>query len=392
MDLSANQADSGGASTRRSSEQVTQRRAPLDLAVVLEPSRNWAARVGLATVLLLGACRAADSGEQQPQAARKPVKAETAPIAERKVPKIVPLTGTLTAELRSELTANASGRVVKTSVERGQMVEQGALLAQLDIRSAAASAAEARASVASAKTQLDAARAECERYDALVARGAITQQEHARQAANCTQQLAAVAVTQARASSASIAVGDGSIRAPFSGVVTERHVSVGDYVQPSSKVVTLIVSHPLRLKLTVPERRIGDVKEGALVTFVAAALPGRSFSGHVKYLSGEVRPTTRDVIVEATVPNADGALLPGMFVEVRLHAGERVAPVVPRAALFTTGQEQSLYVVKDRRLELRIVKLGVEAGDAFVLEEGAAAGETVVVNPSAEMADGAAVQ
>lgn len=294
-----------------------------------------------------------------------PLQVDTMLIEEREVPRLIPLTGTLNAELRSELTANATGRVLKTFVERGQKVDRGALIAQLDVRSAAASAAEAKASVASAQTQLDTARAECERYDALMARGAITQQEHDRQTASCTQQLAAVAVSQARATSASIAVGDGTIRAPFAGVVTERLVSVGDFVQPMSKVVTLIVSNPLRLKLTVPERRISEVKEGALVTFSTAALPGRTFSGTVKYLSGEVRSATRDLVVEATVPNADGALLPGMFVELKLHSGERRMPAVPKSALFELGQEQAVYLVKDKTLQLNIVKLGVEAGDCL---------------------------
>lgn len=348
-------------------------------------------RAAAAFCVLLSACSKPEANiGPRPEAA--PLKVETAVIDTRDVPRIVPLTGTLMAELRTELTANASGRVVQTYVERGQRVALGATLAQLDIRSAKAAAAEAQASVASAKTQLDAARAECERYDGLVARGAITKQEHDRQTASCKQQLAAVAVSQARASSASIAVGDGTIRAPFAGVVTERMVSVGDYVQPSSKVVTLVVSNPLRLQLTVPERRISDVKEGALVTFEAGALPGRIFSGTVRYLGGEVRQATRDLVVEAVVPNGDGALLPGMFVDVSLHAGERPMPVVPKSAVFDTGQEKSLYVVKDERLELRIVKLGVEAGDDIALEAGAAAGEVVVKSPSPSLSDGAPVE
>lgn len=340
----------------------------------------------------LGACQKPHaSAEQAPSLA--PVKVATESIVDRPVARVIPLTGTLTAELRSELTANAGGRVTKTFVERGQKVAQGAVIAQLDVRSAAAGAVEAQANVTSAQTQLESARAECERFDALVARGAITKQEHDKQTATCKQQLASVAVSQARASSAAIAVGDGTIRAPFAGVVTERLVSVGDYVQPSSKVATLVVTNPLRLKLTVPERRVGDVKEGALVTFKAAALPGRMFSGNVKYSSGEVRPTTRDVVVEATVPNADGALLPGMFVEASLHAGERASPVVPITAVFDTGQEKSLYVVKDRHLELRLVKLGVQAGETSVaIEEGARAGDVVVMNPSPQLSDGAPVE
>jgi membrane fusion protein, multidrug efflux system len=352
------------------------------------------ARAGLVSIGLIWVvgCHRADAGQPGEARPLTAVKVNTIQVATREVPRLIPLTGTLTAELRTELTANSSGRVVRTFAERGQKVERGALLAQLDVRSVSASAAEAKASLASARTQLEAARAECERYDALIARGAITEQEPAQQTASCKQQLAAVAVSQAHASTASLAVGDGTIRAPFSGVVTERFVSVGDYVQPSSKVVTIVVSNPLRLTLTVPERRFGEIKAGALVTFSPAALPGRAFSGEVKYISGEVRPTTRDIVVEAVVPNADGALLPGMFVEVSLRAGTHPMPVVPKTALFATEQEKSLYAVRDHHLELRIVKPGVEAGDEVALEEGAKPGELVVINPSSALRDDQPVQ
>lgn len=349
---------------------------------------------GAVWLLLLGA--AAAGCKKTPAEISKPaptrVHAESAPIAARPMPRVVPLTGTLQAELRTELSANAAGRVVKTFVERGQRVEVGAALAQLDVKSAAATAAEAAANVSSQKTQLDAAQAECARYDALLSRGAITQQEHDKQTAACKQQAAALAVSNAHAVTAAIAVRDGTIRAPFAGIVTERAVSVGDYVQPSSKVVTLVVNNPLRLQLTVPERRIGDVKEGALVTFTPSSLPGKTFQGKVKYLSGEVRPTTRDLVVEAIVPNDDGALLPGMFVNVSLHAGERTLPVVPASAVFDTGAERSLYVVKEGRLELRIVKTGFEADGAVAVEEGVTAGEMVVLKPTPAMSDGALVE
>ena len=342
--------------------------------------------------MALISCNKAELPASAETAAGVPIKVETAAVVMRSVPRLVSLTGTLMAELRTEVTANATGRVVKTFVERGQRVERDALLAEIDVRSATANAAEAEANVASARTQLDAARAECERYDALVARGAITKQEHDRQSSSCKQQLIAVTVSQARATSAALVVGDGMIRTPFSGVVTERLVSAGDYVQPPSKVATLVVSNPLRLKLTVPESRIRDIKQGELVTFSPSAIPDKVFSGTVKYLSGEVRQTTRDVVVEAVVPNADGALLPGMFVDVSLHAGERESPVIPKTAVFATGEEKSIYVVKDKHLYLKIIKLGVSAGDDIAVEEGVVAGELVVVKPTPSMADGLPVE
>ena len=92
------------------------------------------------------------------------------------------------------------------------------------------------------------------------------------------------------------------------------------------------------------------------------------------------------------MPNADGALLPGMFVDVSLYSGVAKRPVVPRTAVFPTADEQSVYVVKDKHLELRIVKVGVEAGDAIAVEEGVKPGEVVVVNPSPSMTDGAPVE
>jgi len=345
--------------------------------------------VGMA-FFLAGAAVGCHSNEStkasKPQAAR--VKVDTVAVEERQMPIVLPLTGTLQANLRSELTANATGRVVKTFVERGQKIAQGATLVQLDVRSASIGLQEANASVAQAKTQLESANAECARYDALLSRGAITRQEYDKQSAACKEQKAALAVTQAKVASASLNVGDGTIRAPFAGVIAERSVSVGDYVQPSSKVATLVISDPLRLLLTVPEPRIALVKEGQSVSFSASAIPGKTFTGTVKYRSGEVRATTRDLVVEAVVPNAGGELLPGMFVNVNLVVGEGPALVIPKATVFDTGNDKSVFIVKDGRLGLRIVKLGTDLGTIVEVQAGVAKGDPVVLQPEAKMADG----
>ncbi|AKV00452.1 putative Co/Zn/Cd efflux system membrane fusion protein [Labilithrix luteola] len=361
----------------------------------MKPQGGFAVRAALVVAALACAsgCRKKDANasvEAKAPAVRAVVK--TATVDSRPMPRALPLTGTLQADVRTELTANASGRVVKTFVERGQKVTRGTAIAQLDIRAAAASAAEANANLESAKTQLEASRIECSRYDALVARGAITQQEYAKQTAKCKQDQAALGVSEARVASASLTVGDGTVRAPFTGVVTERAVSVGDYVQASSKVATLVVGDPLRLLLTVPERRFSDVKIGSLVRFAAAALPGRTFEGHIEHISGEVRSATRDVVVEAEVPNADGALLPGMFVDVDVVTGEVPMPVVPKSAVFDVGADKSLYVVESGQLVRRIVKPGVASGDLLAIEEGVTKGDVVVVDPSPSLEGGQLVQ
>jgi RND family efflux transporter MFP subunit len=314
------------------------------------------------------------------------------PVAEHPMPRVVPLTGTLEADQRTELSANAGGRVQKTFVERGQKVKAGDPIAQLDVRAAALSSQQAQASLDSVQTQLDAAQEECKRYQALYERKAATQQEYDRQMAQCRNQEAQLAQAKARAADALRTVGDGTVRAPFAGVISERLVNVGDYVQPSSKVATLVVTDPLRLKLTVAERNVPDVKVGQTVSFAAAAAPGRTFTGTIKFLGAEVRPTTRDLIVEAVVPNGDGALIPGMFVSVSLAVGEVAAVAVPKTAVFDSGKDKAIWGVVDGRLTLRLVQLGPESGDLVTVERGLAKGDAIVLHPEPNFVDGAIVE
>ncbi len=254
---------------------------------------------------------------------------QTAFVAEQPVPKLLALTGVLSSNERTDLAANASGRVVKTFVERGDHVPQGALLAQLDARSAALSRAEAEANVVSAAEQLKSVRADCQRYVGLLAKGAITQQEYDRQTTSCQTQAASEEAARARAAQAGQTLTDSAIRAPFSGVIAERFVHVGDYVHADTRVVTLLVDDPLRLELTVPEPNVGSVHPGLHVSFETVALAGRTFDATVKYMGGEIREATRDLVVEAVTDNHDHSLLPGMFVIARLPLGEATLPVVP---------------------------------------------------------------
>src|SRR5262249_54036595 len=148
--------------------------------------------------------------------------------------------------------------------------------------------AEAQANAKSIAEQLEAVRAECARYEALRKKGAITQQEHDRQASQCVTQASAEEAARARLAEAARVVEDSGIRAPFAGVLGERVVTVGDYVQPSSKVATVLVDDPLRLRLSVPEPAIPYAREGTLVTFKVLSQPGQSFSATIKYVGREV--------------------------------------------------------------------------------------------------------
>jgi membrane fusion protein (multidrug efflux system) len=346
---------------------------------------------GLATFGCGAQDKAEDAGKKA-QAAEKPVHVDSIEVTEQSVAKTMSVTGTLEADQRTELAANASGRVIRTFVERGDHVKAGALIAQLDARGAALTHTEAEANAKSIADQLTSVRAECERYQALRAKGAITQQEYDRQASQCLTQASSEAAARARVADAARVVSDAAIRAPFAGVIGERFVNVGDYVQPSSKVVTLLDDDPLRLRISVPEPAIPFAKEGTTVTFRTLMLPDREFSAAIKYVGREVRPTTRDVIDEAIVDNRARLLLPGTFVTVQLPIGSEQSPIVPKSAIASTDGGPTVFVIVDKRVEQRAVQTGIAVNDGIVVREGLKKSERVVVDPPPDLKDGSLVE
>jgi membrane fusion protein, multidrug efflux system len=308
------------------------------------------------------------------------------------VAETVVVTGVLAADERTDLSANATGRVIRTFVERGDHVKAGATLAQLDARSAVLTEAEAKANEATIAEQLAAVRTDCARNQVLLEKGAISQAEFDRTSSQCRSQASSEEAARARAAEAARALGDSSIRAPFAGVIGERFVSVGDYVRPFDKVVTLLAIDSLRLRLSVPERAIGAAHEGAVVTFETVSLPGRVYAGTIRYLGREVRESTRDVIDEAVVDNHDGSLVPGMFVTAKLPTGEATRPVVPKSALVPVDPAQAVFVVADGRLQERVVETGAAIDDGVAVLDGVKKGEHVVLHPTPDMLDGMAVE
>jgi RND family efflux transporter MFP subunit len=338
----------------------------------------------------LGACK--KSGARVvPTGPEAGVHVQSAPVEEQNAPKVLTLTGVLDAQERTDLAANAVGRVVRTFVERGEHVAAGALIAQLDTRAANLTRVEAEATAKSVSEQLAGARADCARYEQLFKTGSISKAEYDRAITLCRTQAATDDAAKARAASAGQTINDASIRAPFAGVVAERFAHVGDYVHADTKIITLLVDDPLRLRLSVPESAIPFAKEGVVATFESVSLPNRSFLGTIKYVGREVRAQTRDLVVEAEVENHDGALIPGMFVTAHLPTGEAMLPVIPRRAMVPLDVNQSVFVIVDGRLQQRVVQPGAILGDSVAILDGLRKGERIVTDPS-NVSDGQLVE
>jgi RND family efflux transporter MFP subunit len=348
------------------------------------------ARLGLCAILLaLGACER--HGAAPPSDLLPTVRVDAHPAESHEVPTLLPLTGELISERRTQLSANATGQVVATFIERGQSVEAGAVLVRLDVRGAQHAAAEAKANFANLMVQRAVADKDCSRTHALHDKGAISQQEFDRGMAQCQEIIAQTEAAQARLRSAQQTLSDGAVRAPFAGVITERKVSVGDYVRADSEVAVLLAPDPLRLRFTVPEANLYSAKVGTGVTFTVPAAQDKVFTGSVRYVSGEVREASRDVVVEAVVDNHERLLLPGMFATVHLQTGLRTLPTVPKTALVDLAGHAAVMTVRDQRIEQHAVRVGQTLGDRVAIEAGISADDLVVDVADPSIVDGAHV-
>jgi RND family efflux transporter MFP subunit len=346
----------------------------------------------LGIALPVGGCKRSDQTAAATPETSAPIHVQTSPIGQRPMPELLTLTGTLKASQSTELAADVNGKVTATFIERGQPVKRGQLLAVIDSRMAAFAATAAKAQAKVAQSQLEQAQRECERVKHLLDTGAISQAEYDRQTSQCTTQQWSAAAAQAQVETAAKSLGDTSIRAPFDGIVGERFIDVGQYVQPQTRVASIYNPDPLRLELTVPEANVAAIQTDMAVSFTVTAFGDQRFTGNVKFISPNVRESSRDLVVEAVVPNGDQKLKPGMFAVARIELGDKPRPVVPTASVVKDDTGARVFVVADGVAQERLVALGETVGDVIAVTSGVQPGENVVVKPGPDVRDGARVE
>ena len=341
--------------------------------------------------MFMAACANAEASPKASTEAQA-ISVTTAEVIARAVPRHITLVGSLVADRESEVAAAGSGKVVETRVERGDHVQQGAILVRLDSRAAALGRAEASAQAATAEVQKRNAKLECDRAERLYAERVISTAERDRMRAGCESAVFSTKAADARRLLADKTLGDSVVRAPFAGLVVERGVTVGEFVVPGRRVATLVDIDPLRVELTVPEFATLAVSEGKRVQFSVAALPGRRFSAEIRFVGPVLRRSSRDLVVEAVIDNAGHELRPGMFVTARLQIGQETLPTIVAQALVARNGSERVFVVRDGRIEERIVRSGERDGVEVAIVAGLGAGERVVVGPPPGLRDGVSVK
>ncbi|HEX8709665.1 MAG TPA: efflux RND transporter periplasmic adaptor subunit [Pyrinomonadaceae bacterium] len=416
-------------------------------------SRTQAKTLSLALTLLAAALLAAACGGSKAQSNSKnanvaapppAVEVTTAPAIMRQLPRFFEATGSLAADEQTDVAPAIGGKVVAVGVDLGSFVQRGAVLVRLDDRDARirleqASAqvaqseagvrqAEARiglrsgqnfdptrvAEVGSARVALELAEKQLRRYERLIETGDVSRSAYDQQRAqrDQLQQQYEAAVTQARQNYAGVetaraavtsartqiqqarkAIADAVVTAPISGYVSDRQADVGEYVTTSSKLVTIVRTNPLRVRIDIPEQAVAVIREGQSVSVSVSAYPERAFSGRVARISPNVTANSRTMTVEAEVENGDGVLRPGQFATVRiLEPQTSAALLVPARAVHTEAGTSHLFVVNNGRAEKRIVQVGQAEGDLVEIRTGIAEGEQVITSNIELLSDGTPVR
>lgn len=363
----------------------------------------------VATAMGAAACRRGASAEPGAQA-RAPITVAVAPVQGVDEPVTIEATGSFQAQESSDVAPEASGRVIATPVDVGQFVKAGAVLIRIQGVNAGLRLDEARAAVARAEANLKLAESQntlaqttAQRYASLLATGDVsgTMADQARTQAETSVQnvntaRASVAEARAQLALAERAVADVVVSAPFDGYISQRKVSLGEYVQPSTAVATLLKIDPLRLQLSIPGVQAGRLAIGQKVTASVDAFPGRTFTGRVTSVNPAISAESRSFIVEARVPNADAALKPGMFAVATIDQGRTSrALLVPQKAVVedaNTNSFRTFVIDPQGRASLRVVQLAArQQGDRVKILTGIKEGERVATSNLAELYDGAQV-
>lgn len=292
--------------------------------------------------------------------------------------RIIEAIGTTRANESVTITAKVTDKISAINFADGQGVEKGALLVEL-------TDAEQTAQLAEAKADLRDARAQLARLEDLAAQGTApkSQLDEAR---------ARREIAQARLEAIVARLQDRVIRAPFSGVLGFRQVSLGTLVSPGTAITTLDDISTLKLDFDVPERYLGVLAVGAPVRATSPARRDAVFEGRVTGIGSRVNDVTRSVTVRAGLPNTDRALLPGMLLTVELITEQREALAVPDIAVVASGDTPYVYVVDDERIaRKRAVVTGLRSDGLVEIVSGLTAGERVVVRGLVRLRDGAPV-
>jgi membrane fusion protein (multidrug efflux system) len=318
-----------------------------------------------------------------------PPTAVTTIVAKRETwPSTTNVIGTAMAIQGVTVSADLPGTVAGINFESGKSVHAGDILVELDTR-------QERAQLAATEAQRDLAHINFDRMQQLVKQGVVAQTEY-------DNAIAQQKATEAQVGEIKATIERKTIRAPFSGILGIRQVNLGQYLAAGAPIVPLQALNPIYVNFGIPQQEAQQVGVGRRLHVTTDNLPDVSFTGQVTAVDSVINEATRNVQVQATLPNPNGKLRPGMFVQVQVVSGaNRPVVALPASAINYAPYGDSVYVVADlkdpkgntyRGVRQQFVKVEGSRGDQVAVISGVNPGDEVVTSGVFKLRNGAAVQ
>jgi RND family efflux transporter MFP subunit len=320
---------------------------------------------------------------------------------------IVSLPATTSAFAAANILARASGYIATRSVDIGDHVKEGQLLAtivapELDhqISQATATLEQLQAALRQARANQKLASVTWRRDEPLVRDGWLPRQQGTVDVQTLRANDAAVSVAESNvvAQQAQLEVlqqqkAYQSVVAPFDGVITQRNIDIGSLVQAdavnSTFMFTILQSDVIRTQVYVPQDAAAGVTPGIDAVIRVPELPDRTFPGKVTRIADALQPGTRTLLVEIDIANPDDALSPGIYCTAELHIPRKTASVtVPAGAIIFNQHGEQVAVVEDGVARLRRISISRDRGTEVDVRSGVKAGDQVILNPAVELGDG----
>jgi membrane fusion protein, multidrug efflux system len=320
-------------------------------------------------LLTLAACRRAESPRPS-GASGPPVAVRTAPVAAEELPVAVEAPATIRPAERASIAAKLTGTVASFPHGLGAVVAADDVLLTLAVPEVEARVRQAQAQLAEAARNADRART-------LVSNG-VSPADALRDAEDRLR------FAQAAAAEAEALLAYATVRAPFAGVVTAKHVLPGDLATPGLPLLDLESTQRLRAEGALPERVAASLRPGDPVSVLLD--DGTPLAARVEEISAAADAVSRSTLVKAALP--PGSARSGQFARLVVPHGTSPALLVPASALTRFGQMERIFVVTDGRAQLRLVRAGRSHGDRLEILAGLRPDETVILDPPAALREG----
>jgi len=303
------------------------------------------------------------------------------------------VSGELRASREATVRAELAGSMTAVLVEEGQATQQGAVIGRIETRTLDDVRQSASSALKSAESQLALTQREVARTEQLVKAGALAERDLDVIRANVSTVEAQVADAKSRLAAAERQLGDAVIRAPLAGIVSRRTVNQGDVVSVGTELFTMIDPSSMRLEASVPSEDLSALKVGAVVDFNVRGYE-QTFQGKIERIAPQADPTTRQVRIYVTIPNAGGRLVAGLFAEGRVVNQAATGLILPQSAVNIDPNEAWVLRVTDGKTERAPVTVGLTdpRTERVLLTSGVSASDVVLQGSSRSIPPGTPVQ